>query len=225
MKPSKISESTTHRLSIYLRCLQSLEEAGIVTASSRSLANQFDLNAAQIRKDLAYFGQFGVRGIGYSVAELRSRLTQIMGLRDMHPMCIVGGGNLGMALAEYPGCNRNGFCVTAIFEIAPEKVGKKSRTGVPIHDIREMASVVAAKRIQMAMIAVPAEVAQRVCVQVIDAGIRAILNFAPARLAVPAGVKVKSIDLSISLEGLSFFLARGSDLVRDDFSPADPALD
>ena len=212
MKKEKISEFTTHRLSVYLRCLSALEEEGSETASSQTLAERFDLNAAQIRKDLACFGRFGVRGVGYPVPELRRKITGILGLGAMHRVCIVGAGNLGMALAEYAGFLQHGFSVVAIFDNSPRKIGRKSRSGVPIYAADSLAEIAGSKGIEMAMIAVPAEAAPAVCEAVFDAGIRAVLNFAPVRLRARPGTKIQSIDLSISLEGLSYFLAnRGSE--------------
>jgi redox-sensing transcriptional repressor len=206
MKVEKVSEFTTQRLSIYLRCLESLHDMGIETTSSKMMAERFNLNSAQIRKDLAYFGQFGVRGVGYVVDELRKHLATILGLNAGHRVIVVGAGHLGMALSEYRGFQKNGFSIVGVFDSSPEKIGTFSRTGVPVHDIRELNDVVRTTGASMAMIAVPAESAQDVCQRVLDAGIRAVLNFAPVRLASPQGTRIKSIDLSISLESLSYFL-------------------
>jgi len=203
----KVSEFTTHRLSVYLRCLATLEGEGVETTSSKVLAERFSLNSAQIRKDLAYFGQFGVRGVGYPVRQLKQQITSILGLDTHHNACIVGGGNLGMALAEYDGFREHGFPIVAVFDSSPAKVGKASRSGVPIYDIRNLSAVVESLKIEIAVVAVPAEAAKKVCDTVFDAGIRTILNFAPVRLRARPGTKVQSIDLSISLEGLSFFLS------------------
>src|SRR5947199_10030527 len=127
-----VSELTTNRLSVYLRCLTTLEDAGVRTISSQALAEQFHLNAAQIRKDLAYFGEFGVRGVGYYVKELRRHLRQILGLDRRLRVAIVGAGNLGLALADYPGFRQEGFEIAALFDAANEKIGHQSRGGVPI---------------------------------------------------------------------------------------------
>jgi redox-sensing transcriptional repressor len=207
MKKEKISEFTTHRLSIYLRCLTTLEEEGVETVSSKTLAERFSLNSAQIRKDLACFGQFGVRGLGYPVPELRRRISDILGLGTMHRVCVVGGGNLGMALAEYGGFLQHGFSVVAIFDNSPRKIGRRSRNGMPIYALASLAEVAGSEGIEMAMVAVPAKAAAAVCEAVFDAGIRAVLNFAPVRLQARPGTKIHSTDLSISLEGLSYFLA------------------
>src|SRR5689334_24878821 len=137
MKTEKISELTTNRLSVYLRCLSELENAGIETVSSQTLAEQFNLNSAQIRKDLAYFGEFGVRGVGYYVKELRRHLRQILGIDRGVCVAIMGAGNLGLALADYPGFRDEGFEIVALFDVAREKVGHRSRAGVPIYDVRD----------------------------------------------------------------------------------------
>ena len=205
----QISELTTNRLSVYLRCLNELDAAGAQTISSQLLAEQFHLNAAQIRKDLAYFGEFGVRGVGYYVKDLRRHLRQILGLDRKLRVAIMGAGNLGLALADYPGFRQEGFEMAALFDTANEKIGHESRAGVPIHDIKELKRVGRRDRIDIAVIAVPAASAQPVVDQVVAAGIKAILNFSPGALKVPDDVKLKSVDLTVSLESLSFYLAQG----------------
>ena len=136
-----VSELTTNRLSVYLRCLNALDAAGVRTISSQALAEQFHLNAAQIRKDLAYFGEFGVRGIGYYVKELRRHLRQILGLDRGVRVAIIGAGNLGLALADYGGFRDDGFEIVALFDTLKEKVGRRSRGGVLIHDIKDFKKV------------------------------------------------------------------------------------
>jgi redox-sensing transcriptional repressor len=207
--PEQVSELTTNRLSVYLRCLKELDAAGIRTISSQALAEQFDLNAAQIRKDLAYFGEFGVRGVGYYVRELRSHLRQILGLHRRLRVAIMGAGNLGLALADYPGFRQEGFEIAALFDTADEKVGHQSRGGVPIHDVKDLKRIARRERLDIAVVAVPAQHAQTVVNQVVNAGIKAILNFSPGALKVPAGIKLKNVDLTVSLESLSFYLAQG----------------
>jgi redox-sensing transcriptional repressor len=204
-----VSELTTNRLSVYLRCLNVLDAAGVRTVSSQGLAEQFHLNAAQIRKDLAYFGEFGVRGVGYYVKELRRHLRQILGVDGRVAIAIMGAGNLGMALADYPGFREEGFEIAALFDTVPEKIGRRSRAGVPIYDVGEFRRLVRRNHIRIAVIAVPAEAAQAVVNTVVEAGVRAVLNFSPGTLKVPPEVKLKSVDLTVSLESLSFFLAQG----------------
>jgi redox-sensing transcriptional repressor len=204
----QVSELTTNRLSVYLRCLNALEEARVRTISSQALAEQFHLNAAQIRKDLAYFGEFGVRGVGYYVRDLKRNLRQILGLDRKLRVAIIGAGNLGLALADYPGFRQEGFEISALFDNLRTKVGRFSRGGVPIEDIRELKKLVRRDGISIAVIAVPAASAQRVVDLVVASGIKAVLNFSPGALQVPSDVKLKSVDLTVSLESLSFFLAR-----------------
>ena len=203
----QISELTTNRWSLYLRFLTELEEKDVRTISSKVLAEQFGLNAALIRKDLAHFGDLGVRGVGYVVKDLRRKLHTILGLDRNHRVAIMGAGNLGLALADYPGFRREGFRIVALFDTLHEKVGQLSRSGVKIYDIRELRKVARRETITIAVIAVPAVSAQQVLKAVVQAGIKAVLNFSPGALRVPDDVKLKSVDLTVSLESLSFYLA------------------
>ncbi len=205
----QVSELTTNRLSVYLRCLTQLEDEGVKTISSQALAEQFHLNAAQIRKDLAYFGEFGVRGVGYYVRDLERHLRQILGLDRKLRVAIIGAGNLGLALADYPGFREEGFEIAALFDNQSSKVGQKSRGGITILDIHDLKKSARRDRISIAVIAVPAQSAQRVVDLVVASGIKAVLNFSPGALQVPPDVKLKSVDLTVSLESLSFYLARG----------------
>lgn len=204
----KIPEMTVRRLSVYARCLLQLEEDGVKTVSSQELAERFNLNSAQVRKDLAYFGEFGVRGIGYYVSGLKAELQRILGLDREWAVALVGYGNLGSALFHYRGFGRQGFRIVAIFDDDPAKAGRQV-DATPIFASRDLAREVKARGIQIAIVAVPAEAAQTVTDQLVAAGIRAILNFAPARLKVPRDVRLKDVDLSIELETLSFSLVRG----------------
>jgi len=206
-----VSELTTARLSVYLRSLDALEAAGVNTISSRDLAEQFQLNAAQIRKDLAYFGEFGVRGVGYYVKDLRRHLREILGLNRQIKVIIMGAGNLGLALADYPGFRHDGFDIVALFDTARDKIGQYSKGGVLIRPARDLPRVVEREHVEIALIAVPAAAAQTVLELVIESGIKAVLNFSPGTLRAPRGSKVKNVDLTLSLESLSFFLARGGD--------------
>ena len=199
---------TIHRLSVYTRCLLQLEEDGVKTISSQEMADRFNLNSAQVRKDLAYFGEFGVRGIGYYVAGLKTELQRILGLDRVWPVVLVGFGNLGSALFHYRGFGRQGFRIAAIVDDDPAKVAREV-DAVPVVLSRDLAREVRARGIQIAILAVPAEAAQGVTDELVGAGIRAILNFAPARLKVPRDVRLQNVDLSIELETLSFYLARG----------------
>jgi redox-sensing transcriptional repressor len=206
MKTEKISELTTNRLSVYLRCLNDLAAGGHTTVSSDKLAKTYHLNSAQIRKDLANFGDFGVRGVGYDIESLRKRLTSILGLDQQHAVCIIGAGRLGTALADYYGFKGTNFKVKALFDADAAKIGKKVGD-VSVFDIKDFSTVVKKDKIEVAVIAVPAEFAQEVLEKVTEAGIKAVMNFAPVPLKVVDDVKLKTIDLTTSLESLSYFLA------------------
>jgi len=211
MKSERISELTTSRLSVYLRCLNALHGAGIKTISSQALAEQFNLNSAQIRKDLGYFGEFGVRGVGYYVEELRDHITKILGLDSPHRVGIVGAGRLGTALANYNGFGRSNFTVVALFDNDRQKIGSRmGDTNIAVYDVDQLPDVIRAEAIDVMVIAVPAKAAQRVLNQVMSAGIKAVLNFAPVSLTARRGVKVKTVDLTTSLESLSYFLSQPS---------------
>ncbi len=207
MKVEKISELTTNRMSIYLRCLNALAAENVKTVSSDGLAKRFHLNSAQIRKDLAYFGEFGVRGVGYYVDDLREHLTKILGLNTEHCVAIIGAGRLGTALADYYGLTQTNFSVAAMFDADKEKIGQKV-SDVDIFDIKDFARIAKRDKIDVAVIAVPAAAAQSVLELITKAGIKAVMNFAPTPLKVEGNVKVKTVDLTISLESLSYFLAQ-----------------
>lgn len=207
MKAEKISELTTNRLSIYLRCLKELSAGGVKTISSDGLAKKFHLNSAQIRKDLAYFGEFGVRGVGYYIDSLRDHLIKILGLDKNHRVAICGSGRLGTALTDYYKTAQSNFSIIALFDSDKSKIGQKVGD-VKVYDIAKLSDVVAKEKIDVAVIAVPAAVAQSVLDQVTKAGIKAVLNFAPMPLKAKSSVKLKTVDLTISLESLSYFLVR-----------------
>ena len=198
---------TIHRLSVYMRCLRELEEDGVTTISSQELAERFNLNSAQVRKDLKYFGEFGVRGIGYYVTRLRAELQKILGLDREWPVALVGFGNLGAALFHHKGFSRQGFKIVAIFDDDPAKMGREVE-GTPILGTRDLERELRARGIQIGVVAVPAEGAQTVVDLLVAGGVKAILNFAPARLRVRREVRLQNVDLSIELETLSFYLTR-----------------
>lgn len=203
----KIPEMTIRRLSVYTRCLLQLEEDGVKTISSEELAERFNLNSAQVRKDLAYFGEFGVRGTGYYVSGLKAELQKILGLDREWQVALVGFGNLGSALFHYRGFTRQGFRITVIFDDDPQKAGRTVE-GVPILPLRELGQEAKGRNLQIGIVAVPAESAQTVADGLVAAGVKAILNFAPARLKIPKDVRLQNVDLSIELETLSFYLAQ-----------------
>lgn len=207
MKSDKISELTTNRLSVYLRCLNEVAAGGAKTVSSKALADRFHLNSAQIRKDLAYFGEFGVRGVGYYTDALRNHLTKILGLDRENRVGIIGAGRLGTALADYYGFRKANFTVAALFDADPKKIGKKIGE-TEVVDIKNFAAVVKQDNIEVAVIAVPPEFAEAALRCIENAGIKAVMNFAPVALKASNGVKLKTIDLTTSLESLSYFLAQ-----------------
>jgi redox-sensing transcriptional repressor len=207
--PGKIPEKTVTRLSIYLRCLEELEEDGLSAVSSKQLAERFGLNSAQVRKDLAYFGQFGVRGLGYYIAELKHNLERILGLKQEWEVALVGIGNLGSALAGYKGFQERGFKVVALFDRDPARIGRRVGN-LPVLDAARMVQSIRRRRIRIAIVAVPAQNAQAVADQLVLAGVTAILNFAPTQLGVPPEVKVQNVDLSVLLKTLSFYTVRSN---------------
>ena len=207
MKPVKIPEKTVTRLSIYLRCLEELETDGVSSVSSKQLAERFGLNSAQVRKDLAYFGQFGVRGLGYYIAELKHNLERILGLKQDWEVALVGAGNLGSALIAYKGFQARGFHLGMAFDTDPAKIGL-CVDGVQIVELAKLVSTIRKKKIKIAMVAVPAVAAQSVADLLVEAGVNAILNFAPVQLSVPEGVKVQNVDLSVLLKTLSYHTVR-----------------
>src|SRR5512138_2454585 len=169
----KIPEMTIRRLSVYTRCLLQLEEDGVKTVSSTELAERFSLNSAQVRKDLAYFGEFGVRGIGYYVSGLKAELQRILGLDREWPVALVGLGNLGSALFHYRGFAKQGFRISTIFDDDPAKVGRAVNS-LTIQALVELPRVVKAQGIQIGVVAVPADAAQGVADRLVAAGVRAI---------------------------------------------------
>jgi redox-sensing transcriptional repressor len=204
---ANISELTISRLSIYLRCVDQLVDAGVETVSSQQLAKRFNLNSAQIRKDLAYFGEFGVRGVGYNVRQLRQYVVEILGLDRERRLVIVGAGNLGSALCHYSGFSGGNFLVVGVLDSDPSRIGDATPAGLLVEDAARLPEIVAQRQVEIGVITTPAGAAQTVCDRMVDAGLRAILNFAPIRLRAPESVLVKSVDLKVHLEELSFFLA------------------
>jgi redox-sensing transcriptional repressor len=206
-----VSELTTARLSVYLRSLTYLESMGKKTVSSHELAERFHLNSAQIRKDLACFGEFGTRGVGYDVCKLKAELVRELGIDRTRNIVILGAGNLGMALADYRGFNSNGFHIVALLDNDGEKIGRTSRSGVPVIDATRTEKVVRENSVEIGIIAVNPEAAQSVYDGLVLAGVVAVLNFAPVQLRLTSGVKVRNVDLRINLESLSYHLKNVED--------------
>ena len=206
----RIAESTVRRLSLYLRFLEEFEAHGHQTISSGELASQGGTTSAQVRKDLSFFGSFGKRGLGYSVSALSASLREILGLGRQWNVVIVGAGKIGAALAQYKGFRERGFKVVAVYDTDPARVGR-SLDGVHVKDQRELESDVAKLKPQIALIAVPAEAAQALVDRVVRSGVRAILNFAPTPLTVPKGVTLRSVNMALELEILSYALVNADD--------------
>jgi redox-sensing transcriptional repressor len=194
-------------LCLYLRELESLARRGVEKVSSRQMARDLHVTDAQVRKDLAYFGQFGRPGVGYRVEPLREELRRILGTDHPWNVIVVGAGDLGRALLRYRGFRRKGFHIVAAFDIANSKVGRKVGS-VPVHHMEEMPRIVREQDVKLAVVAVPAESAQEVTDALCGAGVRGILNFAPATLETPEGVAVGPVDLAAHLEQLSFQAGR-----------------
>jgi redox-sensing transcriptional repressor len=210
-----VSEATAGRLSVYLRCLAALEAEGKANISSHELARRFHLRPAQIRKDLATFGEFGIRGVGYEIGSLKRHLVSILGLDRTRRVAIIGAGRLGQALADYGGFGSEGFRIVALFDTERALIGSRSRSGAPIHDVRRLAELAASERIEIGVITVPASAATEVARQCWDAGLKAVLNFAPVRLDPPPDSYLKNVDLRINLETLSFHIARRNETFRE----------
>lgn len=198
-----IPTPAVRRLSLYLRELEGLSAQNTQTVSSSTLGDLLGLTDAQVRKDLAYFGQFGRPGVGYQVSEMIEKIRQILGTDKVSPALIVGLGNIGMALAMFEGFRPKGFDILALFDADPEKIGRVVN-GLTIHSMDELAETVERKQIKLGIMAVPGSVAKDVAKELIAVGIRGILNFAPASLDVPDDVTVRSVDVAAEMEQLSF---------------------
>jgi redox-sensing transcriptional repressor len=209
--PEKLDESpepnvpkaVVSRLSLYLRELQHLMRDGHETTSSTQLGKLLGFTDAQVRKDLAYFGQFGYPGIGYRCDELVAAIKRILGTNREWPVALVGMGNLGRALLGYRGFGEQGFRVVAAFDVDPAKIGSNI-DGVPVYALASLAQVAREKGIRLAIIAVPSTAAQSVAEQVVDAGVEGVLNFAPVTISLPKEISTVGVDLAIELEQLSF---------------------
>lgn len=191
------------RVSLYLRQLESFQRQGHTTVSSNQLGSSLGINDAQVRKDLAFFGQFGYPGIGYRIEELTAALRRILGIDHIWPAALIGLGNLGRALLKYRGFKNRGFHIVALFDNDPKKVGQ-DYDGLIVQPLEALPQATTAQNIGLAIVSVPAEAAQRVADQIVACGILGILNFAPVPLNVPPSVSVVAVDLSVQLEHLAY---------------------
>jgi redox-sensing transcriptional repressor len=201
-----VAENTVRRLSLYLRFLEEFQHEGASTVSSEALAARGGTTSAQVRKDLSFFGSFGKRGLGYSVPQLIKRLREILGLGRRYRVVVIGAGKIGSALVQYRGFEQRGFDIIGIFDTDPQKIGKPWN-GIAVRDASHLEKDLAHAKPDIAVIVTPGDAAQSVTDRVVKSGITAILNFAPIQLAVPAHVTVKTVNLVLELEALSFALA------------------
>jgi redox-sensing transcriptional repressor len=202
----KIAESTVRRLSLYLRFLEEFEEQGATTVSSEVLASRGGTTSAQVRKDLSFFGSFGKRGLGYQVPQLKSRLRDILGLDRRYRVIVIGAGKIGVALVQYGGFRARGFDLVAIYDNDPKKIGREWN-GLLVKNVIELERDLEREPADIAAVVTPAEAAQGVADRLVRCGITAILNFAPVQLSVPESVAVKTVNLVLELEALSYVLA------------------
>jgi redox-sensing transcriptional repressor len=209
MKFLKIPAATITRLSLYSRVLEDMERQGTPVVSSKHLAEMCGVNPAQIRKDLAYFGQFGVRGVGYYVKELLFDIRKILGLNKEWRVAIVGMGNLGCALIAHQNFAKQGYRFVAAFDADPMKVGRKLATGLLIHAVTEIAHVCREVQADLGVICTPAEAAQDVANRFAQVPIKGILNFAPTQIGLPDGFKVENVDFTVKLDNLAYHLTAG----------------
>ncbi|KLO21039.1 REX family transcriptional regulator [Marinitoga sp. 1197] len=204
MKNPKIPKPTIKRLAMYYRCLENKKSSGVQRTSSKELAESLHIKASQIRKDLSYFGEFGKRGVGYDIDKLMNSIKSILGLNKKWSVAIVGVGNLGSAIANYTGLEKNGFFIKVAFDKDKTKIGKQISAGILVYDMKDMKKICAEKGIEIAILAVPAEVAQKVAEQLVETGIKGILNFAPTSLSLPENIAVENVDFTISLKALTY---------------------
>lgn len=202
---NNIPDIVIGRLPIYLRALNRLSQEGHEVTSSHELGRRLGISSAQIRKDLSHFGGFGKQGTGYQIAYLEEKLRQVLKVNQEWEVALVGAGDLGTAIANYRGFADRGFHITCIFDNAPEKVDRVI-AGLTIQPMSEIDETIRAKKIQLAMVAVPAEFAQQVADQLIAAGVRAILNYAPISINIPSHVHVQYIDPVVHLQRMTYYL-------------------
>ncbi|MBW1782285.1 MAG: redox-sensing transcriptional repressor Rex [Deltaproteobacteria bacterium] len=203
-KSEKIPKATITRLSIYYRQLELLEFDGYRMVSSEKLAWLCQVNSAQVRKDLGYFGEFGVRGVGYDVIDLQAQIKNILAINRNWNLGIVGVGKLGSALLQHHNFSARGFKCVAAFDNAPDKIGKTLASGLKVRDIDELDEAIEALDIEIGVITTPASAAQKVADLLLDANVNAILNFSPTRISVPDCCLVENIDFTVMLDVLIY---------------------
>ena len=204
---NEIPKKAIYRLSVYFRSLQRLKENGIPTVSSEALASAAGVKSTQLRKDLAYFGQFGTRGLGYEVDQLLDLMSNLLGTTRLQPVVLVGVGNLGTALLSYNGFNAEGFDIVGAFDVSVSK-SRQAKIPVTLYSMDELSEVVMKHDVQVALLTVPAQVAQEVANLLYQIGIKGILNFAPVVLTAPKNVQVNNVNLAMELQNLSYFIKK-----------------
>jgi redox-sensing transcriptional repressor len=210
---NKVSDSTVGRLSMYYRSLLEFEKKGYKIVSSKDLAKTEKLTPAQVRKDLSSFGSFGTRGLGYPARELKQKIAKILGLGRSWNVALVGVGNVGSALVSYKEFQKQGFNIKVLFDNDLRKIDKNHK-GIPVTDAKNMAEGLKKNKIDMVILAVPAQSVQEVADRVVSAGVKSILNFAPVQIKVPDDVVLRSVNMAMELEHLSFYLTNKSLMMR-----------
>ncbi len=208
MRKEKIPAATIIRLSVYQRYLKRLLANGVKVVSSSELAYEASVNPAQLRKDLSYFGRFGVRGVGYDVASLLNTISGILGLLDEWRVVLVGAGPIGQALLRHPQFSRQGYVFEAVFDFDKNHIGKELEGGLVVNAIEELPKVIKERDIQLAVLAVPSEKAQELADILVECGIKGILNFCTTRIRVPRGVSVQYVDFTILLDTLTYKISQ-----------------
>ncbi|GAB2757529.1 hypothetical protein GCM10027174_37110 [Salinifilum aidingensis] len=220
-----IPEAAVARLAVYLRVLSEMRAQEVSTVSSEALASAAGVNSAKLRKDLSYIGSYGTRGVGYEIAVLIGQIERTLGLTRSHSVAVVGIGNLGHALANYPGFPGRGFPVSALFDLDEDLIGVPVG-GLAVQHVDEIPGACTERGITIGVIATPAQGAQEVCDRLVAGGVTCILNFAPVVLQVPENVEVRKVDLAVEMQILSFHMARrqqeGAEVAAVDGSPASP---
>ena len=209
----KVSDSTVGRLSMYYRSLLEFEKKGYKIVSSKDLARTEKLTPAQVRKDLSFFGSFGTRGLGYPARELKEKIAKILGLGRSWNVALVGVGNVGSALVSYKEFQKQGFNIKVLFDNDLRKINK-SHKGITVSDVKDLAEGLGKKKIDIVILAVPAQSVQEVADRVVSAGVKSILNFAPVQIKVPDDVVLRSVNMAMELEHLSFYLTNKGLTVR-----------
>ena len=210
MEGVNVPKPTVKRLALYYRCIEKMLETGRENVSSQDIAVKLELKASQVRKDLSYFGEFGKRGVGYDAESLFDNIGEILGMKRRWNVCVIGIGNLGLALANYPALTRSGFYIKALLDSDNNKIGIPMPGDLYIEDVKNMKNIVKSRNIDVGVITVTADSAQEIADQLVEAKIKGIINFAPLKLVVPKDVRLEEIDISVAFRSLAFQINLGS---------------